>query len=84
LKGHPLRVHTHATTTVNKTNHDVVVEDVDPNKNEGYCTEAIVVLRNPEELKQDKIIEYLETIGDSIAVVLMDNILKFHVHTKEP
>ena len=83
LQGQPLRIHTHATTKVEKT-EVVDVNDVDPNKNIGYCTEVVLKMKEPNMVSQEETVSFLETIGDSIAVVIMDDVLKFHVHTKTP
>lgn len=51
----------------------------------GYCTEYIIVLKNP--MSDDDILRYkgfLESIGDSIVVVADDDIVKTHVHTNDP
>ena len=51
---------------------------------EGYCTEAIITLRDEKKVKKDKIAKELENYGDSIVVVKEADILKIHVHTKKP
>ena len=51
----------------------------------GYCTEFIIVLKQPlsdKEVQEYK--AYLESIGDSIVVVADDEIVKTHVHTNDP
>jgi len=51
----------------------------------GYCTEFII---NIEKLYNEQIEEkfkaYLESIGDSVVCVSLDNIVKVHVHTNDP
>ncbi len=51
----------------------------------GYCTEFIIVLEKPfpdaDELEMKA---YLESIGDSVVVVAMDDMVKVHVHTNDP
>ena len=54
----------------------------------GYCTEFILQLQNkkvnPKTFDIKVIIDYLETIGDSIVAFKDDDIVKIHVHTFEP
>ena len=53
----------------------------------GYCTEFILELNkeiNIEEFNERVILEQLEPIGNSIAIVKDDNIVKVHVHTLTP
>ena len=54
----------------------------------GYCTEFILQLMNAKtnisEFTVEPIIEYLETIGDSIVAVQDTDIVKVHVHTFTP
>ena len=51
----------------------------------GYCTEFIILLEKeflmPQELEFKS---FLESIGDSIVCVAMDDIVKVHVHTNDP
>lgn len=51
----------------------------------GYCTEFIILLEKeflmPQELEFKA---FLESIGDSIVCVAMDDIVKVHVHTNDP
>ncbi len=51
----------------------------------GYCTEFIINLEKefPEEAEQ-AFKDYLDSIGDSIVVVSLDDVVKVHVHTNEP
>ena len=51
----------------------------------GYCTEFIVLLKKdftPENEMEFK--GFLESIGDSVVCVAMDDIVKVHVHTNNP
>ena len=60
-----------------------VVEDQDIKF--GYCTECIV--NTATKFKDDavpQIIEYLESIGDSLVVVGDEQYIKIHVHTNHP
>jgi len=51
----------------------------------GYCTEFIIMLKQPLTDKQEMDFKaYLESIGDSIVVVADDEITKVHVHTNDP
>lgn len=51
----------------------------------GYCTEFIIMLEKEYNTKTESEFKaYLESIGDSIVVVSMDDIVKVHVHTNDP
>ncbi len=54
----------------------------------GYCTEMLLRLQSSKvdvaSFNEGVIIEYLNTIGDSIVVVKTDSIVKLHVHTLTP
>ena len=51
----------------------------------GYCTEFIIMLNKPFNIKTEMDFKaYLESIGDSIVVVADDDIVKVHVHTNDP
>ncbi len=51
----------------------------------GYCTEFIILLERPFNIKAEMDFKaYLESIGDSIVVVADDDIVKVHVHTNDP
>ena len=51
----------------------------------GYCTEFIIMLNRPFNIKTEVDFKaYLESIGDSIVVVADDDIVKVHVHTNDP
>ena len=51
----------------------------------GYCTEFIIMLNRPFNIKTEMDFKaYLESIGDSIVVVTDDDIVKVHVHTNDP
>lgn len=51
----------------------------------GYCTEYIIVLRQPiTDGQESEYKAFLESIGDSIVVVADDEIVKTHVHTNDP
>lgn len=51
----------------------------------GYCTEFIILLNRPFNVKQEMDLKaYLESIGDSIVLVADDDVVKIHVHTNDP
>ena len=51
----------------------------------GYCTEFIINLEKEfSEEEEDGFKEYLSSIGDSLVVVSLDDIVKVHVHTNDP
>lgn len=51
----------------------------------GYCTEFIILLNKPFNVKCEKDFKsYLEAIGDSIVCVADDDVVKVHVHTNDP
>ncbi|WKX02724.1 DAK2 domain-containing protein [Candidatus Mycoplasma mahonii] len=50
----------------------------------GYCTEYILQLDAPKQFKIGKYSENLTKMGDSIATVHDDDILKVHLHTLNP
>ncbi len=51
----------------------------------GYCTEFIVLLNKPLNVKQEIDFKgFLESIGDSIVMVADDEICKVHVHSNDP
>jgi len=50
----------------------------------GYCTEFFINVPNFTESAEDKLKAYLETMGDSIALVSDDEIVKVHIHTDNP
>ncbi len=51
----------------------------------GYCTEFIIDLgKEFPESEEDEFKAFLESIGDSIVCVSMDDVVKVHVHTNHP
>lgn len=54
----------------------------------GYCTEFILQLQNKkvdvEKFDVKVIIDFLETLGDSIVALKDEDVVKVHVHTKTP
>lgn len=50
----------------------------------GYCTEFIMQIDKMNEFDKEDFTEQLLRLGDSLAVVQDENILKVHIHTKTP
>ena len=51
----------------------------------GYCTEFIILLDKPfPESEEMEFKSFLTSIGDSLVLVAMDDIVKVHVHTNHP
>ncbi len=51
----------------------------------GYCTEFIIKLERVFNAKNEADLKgFLQTMGDSIVCVAMDDIVKIHVHTNHP
>ena len=51
----------------------------------GYCTEFIILLNKPFNVKTEMDFKsFLESIGDSIVCVADDDVVKVHVHTNDP
>ena len=51
----------------------------------GYCTEFIVMLeKHFDDRTESEFKAFLESIGDSIVCVHLDDIVKVHVHTNDP
>ena len=51
----------------------------------GYCTEFIInIEKHYDSGEEQKLKDYLESIGDSIVLVSDDDIVKIHVHTNDP
>lgn len=48
----------------------------------GYCTEFII--KDAGDADEHKLLEYLNTIGDSALVIKDDDVIKVHVHTDHP
>ncbi len=70
-----------AATPVAKKSVELSEEDI----KFGYCTEFIVLLTKPLNVKQEMDFKaFLESIGDSIVMVADDEICKVHVHSNDP
>ena len=50
----------------------------------GYCTEFILMLKNPNEFEESDLRSPLSIIGDSLVVVKDEDLVKIHVHTNTP
>lgn len=50
----------------------------------GYCTEFILMLKNPDEFEESDLRSPLSIIGDSLVVVKDEDLVKIHVHTNNP
>jgi len=50
----------------------------------GYCTEFLIITPNFSETASNRLKAFLETMGDSVALVSDDDIVKVHVHTENP
>ncbi len=61
-----------------------ILTKADPIKNIGYCTEFILTLRPDKKFSKPKFKKFLTSIGDSLVLIVEDDILKVHVHTKRP
>ncbi len=69
------------TVSINTTSVESDADDI----KFGYCTEFIIMLNRPFNIKTEMDFKaYLESIGDSIVVVADDDIVKVHVHTNDP
>ena len=56
----------------------------DPFKNIGYCSEFIMSLKDPDEFDKKAFQDMLSEMGDSIVLIKEEDILKVHVHVKNP
>ena len=78
------------TTSVSSVSNSINVElfTADSELGFGYCTELLVRLQNskcnPEKFDTNALIDYLNTLGDSIVALKDGTIVKLHVHTKTP
>lgn len=84
LKGEKID-ETSAPESISYTNYDF---GPDSELEYGYCTEFILQLMNYKTNISDfsikPVIEFLETVGDSIVAVKDEDLVKIHVHTFEP
>lgn len=84
LKGEEIEISFNDKTSGPSSNINLkVVEDQDIKF--GYCTECIINTATKfKESATNEIIEYLDSIGDSLVVVGDDEYIKIHVHTNHP
>ncbi len=76
-----LSISEESVTPVSKNKEAAKEEDI----KFGYCTEFIVLLSKPLNVKQEIDFKaFLESIGDSIVMVADDEICKVHVHSNDP
>ncbi len=62
-----------------------VFSKADATKNIGYCTEFILTLKDPSNFPQEEFKKDLENLGgESIVMIVEEDILKVHVHAKRP
>jgi len=50
----------------------------------GYCTEFFINVKNFSQSQEDDFKGYMQTMGDSIALVCDEEIVKVHIHTNNP
>ena len=60
----------------------VFAAELNPDITNGYCTEFLI--NKEENANAEKLRAFLESNGDSVVVVDDDDIIKCHVHTKDP
>lgn len=86
LKGEELDLSLGEITKANIANIDVDIENIDTADIKfGYCTEFIINLeKEVDEIEEDKLKDFLESIGDSIVCVADPQLIKIHVHTNDP
>ena len=69
----------------NEVHANINSKVVDDDIKFGYCTECIINTATKfKENATQELIEYLESIGDSLVVVGDDEYIKIHVHTNHP
>lgn len=55
-----------------------------PIKNIGYCTEFILTLKDKKKFNKDNYQRKISKMGNSIVLIQDDDILKLHIHVKNP
>ena len=66
---------------------DTTLAKEEESKEFGYCTEFILEIKNelnPADFDERVVLDELMPIGDSIALVKDDNLIKVHIHTLVP
>ncbi len=61
-----------------------VFRKADAFKNIGYCSEFILTLKEVDKYDKAYFQQILNKMGDSIVLIIEDDILKVHIHVKEP
>lgn len=86
LEGKELDLSIEGGESVSVAKKDVNLENIDTADIKfGYCTEFIINLeKEVGEDEEDKLKDFLESIGDSIVCVADDEVIKIHVHTNDP
>lgn len=79
-KGNDIK-HEQVQTTTQSTPQATGAASVNEDIKFGYCTEFII---DTNEDNKDKIKDFMLKIGDSLAVVGDDGLVKVHVHTSDP
>ena len=79
LEGNPITI-----IAAGESTEEEKFSKADATKNIGYCTEFIVTLKDPENFPKEEFNEDLEKLGDSIVMIVEEDILKVHVHAKRP
>lgn len=84
LKGEDIELIDAGNEGAKHTNLNVKIEE-DQDIKFGYCTECIINTSTKfKDSATEEIINYLDTIGDSLVVVGDDEYIKIHVHTNHP
>ncbi|BDV02237.1 MAG: phosphatase [Candidatus Hepatoplasma vulgare] len=83
ISGFPLRIN------VKGINDTVIVNGNDfikanPTKNIGYCTEFILTLKDKNKFNKENYQRKISKIGNSIVLIQDEDILKLHIHVKNP
>lgn len=77
-----------AITVDNKTSVDLSKFNENSVMEFGYCTEFLLQLQNiktnPNEFSVDNLVQFLNSVGESVVAFKTGTIVKVHVHTMEP
>ncbi len=84
LKGNPIKIRIENQSNTHTPKPRAEFIKADPLKNIGYCTEFILTLKNPKKFNKKEFVETLKKIGDSIVVIKENDLLKVHIHVKNP
>lgn len=88
IMGEDVVSETAATVDTAKSTLDFSKFTADSEMEFGYCTELLLQLQNSkvdvDEFSVQTIIDYLNTLGDSIVAFKTGSIIKMHVHTMTP